>query len=165
MEGKEGRDEEEVTSALLPIWKERETSLGKHKTTSPPLPTPQLTQVPRTHARRSSVTAVAQNSLMRQEPAGNHFALKRPLVLKEKIPQPCGYTWHGCQTGSTPLTPTVTVTVTVTVTTLALQLRGKHHVVLWTTLNWGTQSPQSSGQMGQHNHSHTPTFSRITYTA
>lgn len=32
---------------------------------------------------------------MRQEPAGNHFALRRPLVLKEKIPQPSRYTWHG----------------------------------------------------------------------
>lgn len=33
VEGKEGRDEEEVTSALLPIWKGKKETLGKIQTT------------------------------------------------------------------------------------------------------------------------------------
>lgn len=46
VEGKEGRDEEEATSALLPIWKWREKQAWESiKPTTPP-PTPQLTQAP-----------------------------------------------------------------------------------------------------------------------
>lgn len=83
VEGKEGRDEEEVTSALLPIWKWREKQAWeKIKQTSPHLP---RHSSPKSH---SLLTAVAQGPLRRQAPAGNHSALKRPLVLKEKIPQP-----------------------------------------------------------------------------
>ena len=51
VEGKEGRDEEEVTSALLPIWKWREKHAWENiKQTRPHLPL---------HSSLSSVTAVA----------------------------------------------------------------------------------------------------------
>lgn len=43
VEGKEGRDEEEVTSALLPIWKrKKKTHLGKYKTNKKPYHLPWL---------------------------------------------------------------------------------------------------------------------------
>lgn len=56
VEGKEGRDEEEVTSALLPIWKWREKHAWENiKQTHPHLPPHS------SHVSLSSVTAVAMN--------------------------------------------------------------------------------------------------------